>query len=130
MRARIRTASSLPSTAIPPTGYSTPARCRWSMGSFSPGPSRRCWRRTRACWGTPGKQRPMLEGLLRFAAVLRRIARTPPAELVRRFDELDELRGGYLEKRGWFESYRRKRSVAADGSPLPWLTYPFIDFIE
>ncbi len=35
-----------------------------------------------------------------------------------------------LKKYGWFRSYREKRSVDQDGNPLPWYTYPFIEFIK
>lgn len=31
---------------------------------------------------------------------------------------------------GWFQSVRKKQAVDRDGNPLPWVTYPFIDFIE
>ncbi len=36
---------------------------------------------------------------------------------------------GALCKLGWFRSVREKRSVDASGAPLPWLSYPAIDFI-
>lgn len=35
-----------------------------------------------------------------------------------------------LEKRGWFRSYYSKKSVDKNGNPLPWYTYPFLDFLE
>ncbi len=31
---------------------------------------------------------------------------------------------------GWFRSFKTKQSVDANGEPLPWCTYPFIEFIE
>jgi hypothetical protein len=34
-----------------------------------------------------------------------------------------------LKDNGWFRSYHTKRSVDAEGNPLPWYTYPFIHFI-
>lgn len=34
-----------------------------------------------------------------------------------------------LRKQGWFRSVRERRSVDASGAPLPWLSYPAIDFI-
>lgn len=36
---------------------------------------------------------------------------------------------GHLTESGWVRSVREGRVVAADGSPLPWTTYPFIEFI-
>ncbi len=36
---------------------------------------------------------------------------------------------GLLKDNGWFRSYHTKRSVDAQGNPLPWYTYPFISFI-
>jgi hypothetical protein len=36
---------------------------------------------------------------------------------------------GALRKQGWFRSVREKRSVDAKGLPLPWLSYPAIEFI-
>jgi hypothetical protein len=35
-----------------------------------------------------------------------------------------------LTTQGWFRSFKTKQSVDANGQPLPWCTYPFIDFIE
>ncbi|MEZ4904642.1 MAG: FkbM family methyltransferase [Spirosomataceae bacterium] len=34
-----------------------------------------------------------------------------------------------LRQNGWFESYHRKRSIDAVGTPLPWCTYSFIAFL-
>lgn len=39
-------------------------------------------------------------------------------------------RGGQLKNAGWFRSFREERSVDADGSPLPWITYPAIEFLK
>lgn len=36
---------------------------------------------------------------------------------------------GYLTEVGWTRSVREKAIVARDGSPLPWATYPFIEFM-
>ncbi|MBS0664172.1 MAG: FkbM family methyltransferase [Verrucomicrobia bacterium] len=36
---------------------------------------------------------------------------------------------GYLTETGWVRSVREGAVVAADGTPLPWTTYPFIEFI-
>jgi hypothetical protein len=38
--------------------------------------------------------------------------------------------GGYLDVVGWTRSARTSAVVDRDGSPVPWLTYPFIDFIR
>lgn len=37
---------------------------------------------------------------------------------------------GYLKDIGWVDSFIRKMPVDGRGRPLPWVTYPFIDFIE
>jgi hypothetical protein len=37
---------------------------------------------------------------------------------------------GYLRERGWFEAYRASAPVGRNNEPLPWMTYPFISFIE
>jgi hypothetical protein len=35
-----------------------------------------------------------------------------------------------LSQEGWFRSYHSKQSVDAQGAPLPWCTYPFLDFLK
>lgn len=39
-------------------------------------------------------------------------------------------RYGYLHERGWFRAYAEGRPVDASGAALPWLSYPFIDFLS
>ena len=36
---------------------------------------------------------------------------------------------GYLKNKGWFVSYKSKKSVDLNGIEIPWLSYPFMDFI-
>lgn len=36
---------------------------------------------------------------------------------------------GYLAEMGWTRSVLERAIVARDGSPIPWATYPFIEFI-
>lgn len=38
--------------------------------------------------------------------------------------------GDYLLESGWIESLQRKAPVDANGNPFPWMTLPFIHFIE
>ena len=38
--------------------------------------------------------------------------------------------GGVLKEDGWFRSFKEGRSIDSYGNPIPWLTYPAIDFIE
>lgn len=38
--------------------------------------------------------------------------------------------GGALKQYGWFQSFHSKKSVDANGNPLPWYTYPFILFLK
>lgn len=37
---------------------------------------------------------------------------------------------GYLHEIGWFNSFDNKKPVDAEGNPIPWVTYSFIDFIK
>lgn len=37
---------------------------------------------------------------------------------------------GYLHEIGWFKAFDSKSAVDGDGNPIPWVTYPFIDFIK
>lgn len=36
---------------------------------------------------------------------------------------------GYLTEIGWFNAFRTYSPVDAEGEPIPWVTYSFIDFI-
>jgi hypothetical protein len=47
------------------------------------------------------------------------------------FKALISLRtSGYLFTNGWFNSLKKQLPVNKDNTPIPWVTYPFIDFIE
>lgn len=37
---------------------------------------------------------------------------------------------GPLRDDGWFRSYREQESIDSTGKPLPWITYPAIEFIQ
>lgn len=37
---------------------------------------------------------------------------------------------GYLKDKNWMSSVLSKESVGEDNKPLPWFTYPFIDFLK
>jgi hypothetical protein len=37
---------------------------------------------------------------------------------------------GYLANIGWFKAFDSQQAVDANGEPLPWVTYSFIDFIK
>lgn len=37
---------------------------------------------------------------------------------------------GYLHDTGWIRSLKTQTSIDKDGNPIPWLTYPILDFIE
>jgi hypothetical protein len=50
--------------------------------------------------------------------------------LMSRFRPLLQLQRGLLFQYGWLKSWWRGRPVDAAGKPLPWLTYPAIDFIS
>jgi len=36
----------------------------------------------------------------------------------------------YLKESGWFLSYKLGKAVDKNQKPIPWLSYPFLDFIE
>lgn len=47
------------------------------------------------------------------------------------FISLISLRAwGYLIDMGWFNSFKIKKPVDKDNNPVPWFTYPSIDFIS
>ena len=35
-----------------------------------------------------------------------------------------------LKEVGWYRTYKEKQSVDKNGNPIPWYTYPFIEFIK
>ncbi len=35
----------------------------------------------------------------------------------------------YLQQWGWYRSFRERMAIDADGRPIPWLTYPAIQFL-
>ena len=37
---------------------------------------------------------------------------------------------GYLKDKNWLSSVLAKESIGTDDKPLPWFTYPFIDFLK
>jgi hypothetical protein len=41
-----------------------------------------------------------------------------------------QLQRGFLFRYGWLRSWWKERPIDRDGNPLPWLTYPAIDFIS
>jgi precorrin-6B methylase 2 len=57
-----------------------------------------------------------------------------PANWMLKLLDLDGLyslwRQGPLFEDGWFRSNRERASIDASGEPLPWITYPAIEFIR
>lgn len=43
---------------------------------------------------------------------------------------ISQRKFGYLFDLGWFESFSSKKSIDKNGDPIPWFSYPFIDFIN
>ena len=43
---------------------------------------------------------------------------------------LSERYIGYLYDQGWFNAFKAGASVGKNNKPIPWMTYPFIDFIK
>lgn len=44
--------------------------------------------------------------------------------------EFTLCRNGSLAAWGWSKSWQTRRSERADGTPIPWFTYPAIRFLE
>lgn len=44
--------------------------------------------------------------------------------------KLLKVNSSYLIESGWMRSAREGKAVDRNGNPLPWLTYPFIQFIQ
>jgi hypothetical protein len=42
---------------------------------------------------------------------------------------LGQRQEGYLVESGWFPSFKTKSSIDQNGNPIPWLSYPAIDFL-
>lgn len=42
---------------------------------------------------------------------------------------LSQREFGYLNEIGWFESFKDLKSIDGNGNPIPWFSYPFIDFL-
>lgn len=42
---------------------------------------------------------------------------------------LSQREFGYLNEIGWFESFKALKSIDGNGNPIPWFSYPFIDFL-
>ena len=42
---------------------------------------------------------------------------------------LSQREFGYLNEIGWFESFKTNRSIDKNGRPIPWFSYPFVDFL-
>lgn len=37
---------------------------------------------------------------------------------------------GYLHDTGWFRSFQERQAVDLSGQPVPWLGYPFVEFLS
>ena len=48
----------------------------------------------------------------------------------RLFSLLSHGHKGYLDSIGWFKAFDNQQAVDGNGSPIPWVTYSFIDFIK
>lgn len=65
--------------------------------------------------------------------MIRKIIKPPLMALLKRLDlySLFMLRqAGPLREDGWFRSFREKAPVDAAGNPLPWITYPALEFLR
>ncbi len=57
-----------------------------------------------------------------------------PFSLRMRFTKFIISSGGnrieYLKERGWKESFVKKQAITQKGSPIPWYSYPVLDFLK
>lgn len=64
---------------------------------------------------------------------MRKLLKIPVIWLLKKLDlySLYSLRiNGAVRESGWFRTFREKRSVDEAGNPIPWFTYPAIEFIS
>jgi len=65
--------------------------------------------------------------------VIKEILKLPVTFILKQLDlySLYSLKKiGPLEEDGWFRSVKENRCLDAEGNPLPWMTYPAIDFLK
>jgi len=43
---------------------------------------------------------------------------------------ISQRHAGYLYTQGWFNSFKSNSPVDKNNKPIPWMTYPFIDFVK
>ena len=64
--------------------------------------------------------------------MIKNLLQVPTVYLLKKLDlySLFSLtRTGPLKEDGWFRSFREEACVDADGNPLPWMTYPAVEFL-
>lgn len=64
---------------------------------------------------------------------IKKIITLPIIALLKKLDlySLYSLREyGPIKEDGWFRSFNEQASIDAEGNPLPWITYPAIDFLK
>ena len=66
------------------------------------------------------------EAIIKNGIVFRHLFTHPG--LVRRL--ISHLYKGFFLEMGWLRSFLEKRPVDRQGNPIPWLTYPMIEFLE
>jgi len=49
---------------------------------------------------------------------------------LRAYNGLIKNKSSYLYRTGWMESYRKGYPVNKQGEPVPWMNYPFVEFIR
>lgn len=47
-----------------------------------------------------------------------------------RREAVKHIRGNYLGKTGWIDSYRTHLSIDGEGEPIPWVTYSAVHFLK
>ncbi|WP_303902535.1 class I SAM-dependent methyltransferase [Thiohalomonas denitrificans] len=68
----------------------------------------------------------VVEALNKTGTVLRYLVTNP--EIVRRM--LSHLYKGFFVESGWINAFLEGRPVDRENNPLPWFTYPAIDFLD
>ena len=50
--------------------------------------------------------------------------------IIRSLAQILQARNGYFQRTGWMRSWTISRPVNEKGEAIPWLTYPFLSFLE
>lgn len=64
---------------------------------------------------------------------MKRIVTQPVKAVLKKLDLYSSYSlktSGPLKDDGWFRSFKENKAIDADGNPIPWITYPAIEFLK